>query len=167
MATKKKTVKIDGKTIAVGDRILYKPNTAGGSRYNSGKPKLSYILEFKNALNGLAHIFEVGAKKYSRGNCRMGLDHTELVDSLARHLSDYMAGENTSIEVIDGVEYELSLVDRVLWNALLLSEMTRTHPELDTRPIIKGAVQPHAKIGAKNGVYIVTRVGGRLVRTRK
>lgn len=121
----------------------------GGSRYNSGKPKISFIFEFKHALEGLAHIFEVGALKYSRGNCRMGLDQTELVDSLGRHLIEWAAGENTSVEVINGKKYELSLVDRVLWNALVLSEMTRTHPELDTRPIIQGVLQAHAKIKRK------------------
>lgn len=100
---------------------------AKGLRYNDGKPEMSYILEARHALHGLAKVLELGAKKYSRGNWRKGLSHTSIVDSMTRHLTAYMSGENNDPET------GLPHVDHVLCNALFLSEMTRTYPELDDR----------------------------------
>lgn len=100
-----------------------------GLRYNDGKPELSFILEARHALTGLARVLEHGAKKYSRGNWRKGLPHTEIMDSMLRHIAAYMSGED-----IDP-ESELPHADHILCNALFLSEIIRTHPQLDTRKI--------------------------------
>lgn len=99
----------------------------GAMRFNTDKPPLSMIVEAKHALNGCASVLQFGAKKYARGNWHKGLRHTEICDSLLRHMSAYLAGED-----IDP-ESGLSHVDHILCNALFLSEGVRTHPELDDR----------------------------------
>lgn len=100
-----------------------------GLRYNAGKPKLSLVLEARHALGGVTAVLEYGLVKYHRANWRKGLTHTELADSLLRHLTAYLSGET------EDPETGLPHVDHVLCNALFLSELHRTHPELDDRPI--------------------------------
>lgn len=99
----------------------------GGLRYNSGKPELSMVLEASHALKGAADILTMGKAKYSRGNWRGGLSHTEICDSLLRHLTDYLSGVDLDPE--SGKPH----VDHILCNALFLAEMVRTYPELDDR----------------------------------
>lgn len=101
--------------------------TEKADRLNQSKPRLSMVLEAEHALNGCAEILRFGADKYARGNWRKGLSHTEICDSLLRHLCKYLAGENCDDE--SGLPH----VDHILCNALFLSEMTRTHKELDDR----------------------------------
>jgi hypothetical protein len=98
-----------------------------GDRHNSGKPEISMVLEARHAIAGCARVLEFGKEKYNRGNWRKGLPHLEVVDSLTRHLADYLAGIDTDDES------ELPHVDHILCNALFLAELTRTHPELDER----------------------------------
>lgn len=98
-----------------------------GDRHNSDKSPLSIVLEAKHAIDGCAKILQFGANKYSRGNWRNGLNHTEIADSLIRHLSAYLAGEDNDPE--SGLPH----VDHVLCNSLFLSEMTKIRPDLDDR----------------------------------
>lgn len=96
-------------------------------RYNEGKAPLSMVLEAKEALVGCASVLAFGAKKYARGNWHKGLQHTEVADSVLRHLSSYLAGEDKD------PESNLLHVDHILCNALFLAQMVRKHPELDGR----------------------------------
>ena len=100
-----------------------KPNT--GDRRNSGKPAMSIMLEARHAIEGCTRVLEMGAEKYTRGNWRKGLKHSEIADCMIRHLCAYLAGESTDEE--SGLPH----VDHILCNALFLSELTRTRPDLN------------------------------------
>lgn len=84
-------------------------------RFNEGKPQLSFILDAPLAMEGLSRRFELGAKKYSRDNWKLGLPDVEVIDSLLRHLVAYHNGE---IFDPDGGYH----VDAIVWNAVVLSE---------------------------------------------
>lgn len=99
-----------------------------GLRYNTGKPKIGYVLEAKHAIAGASKVLEYGAGKYFRSNWRNGLAHTGIADCLCRHLVAYLSGEDLDSET------GLPHADHVLVNALFLSELIRTHPQLDDRP---------------------------------
>jgi len=109
----------------------------GGERYNDDKAPVSMILEAKHAVEGCAKVLGFGAQKYERANWRKGLSHTEICDSLLRHLSAYLGGEDNDPE--SGLPH----VDHITCNAIFLGEMTRTHPELDDR----GKVSEESDVG--------------------
>lgn len=98
-----------------------------GLRYNTGKPVLSLMMEAREALEGGARVLEFGANKYARGNWHKGMEHTQLADCLLRHLVAYLNGEESDPE--SGQLH----VDHVLVNALMLSQMVHTRPDLDNR----------------------------------
>ena len=96
-------------------------------RFNEGKSPLSMMVEARHAINGCCSVLEFGAKKYARGNWHKGLSHTQVCDSMLRHLSAYLSGEDNDPE--SGLRH----VDHIMCNALFLAEGTVTHPELDDR----------------------------------
>lgn len=110
-----------------GDIREFEVNTQLASRYNAGKSPLSMILEARYALEGMAGVLEFGAKKYARGNWHKGLPHADICDSMLRHISAYLSGEDIDPE--SGKPH----VDHIFTNAMFLAEGYRTHPELDNR----------------------------------
>lgn len=107
-----------------------------GTRYNAGKPKLSLVLEARHALEGCAAVLEYGMTKYSRGNWRKGLKYTEVCDSLARHLTKFLAGEDLDIGPKGEINKDFSGLPHpymILCNALFLAELLTTHEEMDDR----------------------------------
>lgn len=100
-----------------------------GDRFNSGKPKLSMLLDAPNALEGAARVLEYGEGKYARGNWLKGLPWTEILDSLLRHAKSFNAGEDLNEE--SGLPH----ADHMLVNALFLAEMAAIRPDLDDRTL--------------------------------
>ena len=92
-------------------------------RFNTGKVKLSYILDADVAMKGMCDVFEFGAKKYDRGNWKYGLDEKEIMDSLLRHLVAYNNGE-----VLDP-ESGLPHVDCITCNAVFLATFGKEKKE--------------------------------------
>ena len=89
--------------------------TDKGTRYNSGKTQLSYMLNADVAMKGMCDVFEFGAQKYARNNWKKGLDTNEVMDSLLRHLTSYANGE-----VLDP-ESGLPHIDHITCNAVFLA----------------------------------------------
>jgi len=100
------------------------------SRNNSGKPKLSYFLEWPNAIKGFAGHCERGSVKYSRGNWKKGAQWSELIDCMLRHLTKFQNGQDMDDDPTMKGSAE---VDAILWNAMTLSEMFYTRKDLDDR----------------------------------
>lgn len=88
-----------------------------GQRYNSGKPRLTLLLDARSAMIDATRVLEFGMHKYSRGNWLKGLPWTEIADSLLRHLTAFTAGEDLD------PESRLPHTAHVLVNALFLAEM--------------------------------------------
>ena len=96
-------------------------------RYNQGKPKLSMVLEMPHAVEGVARVLEHGAEVYSRRNYQLGLPWTEVLDSLLRHASAWVNGEDLAPE--SGLPH----ADHMACNAMFLAEFARTRAEFDDR----------------------------------
>ena len=110
-------------------------------RYNKGKPQLSYLLDTPLANNELAKVFEEGAKKYERGNWKLGLENDKLMDSTLRHLQAYASGEEVDTET--GCHH-LAHVD---WNVKVLLEQ-----------VLKGKESLNIKSDVLGGSVILNHV---------
>lgn len=105
------------------------PETETALRYNSRKPRISLLLEAPNALVGATRILEYGCIKYSRRNWKKGLLFTEIIDSMMRHIVEFMDGKDTDAE---GLKH----IDCILVNAIFLAELSVTKPYFDDRKFI-------------------------------
>lgn len=88
-------------------------------RAGGGKPQLSLVLEFREALLGAARGLEEGVTKYGRGNWRLGFPKEEIADSLLNHLTAFLAGELIDPDSPTGATH----LEKVLCNALFLAEL--------------------------------------------
>lgn len=108
------------------------------SRFNAGKPKLSFCLEGKEALEGEAAVWEKGAEKYARRNWTLGTPYTEALDSLLRHAAKFLAGEDLDLNnegEVDSSHTGLPHVDHIVCCAKILSQSYHTRPDLDDRGV--------------------------------
>lgn len=98
-------------------------NSSRGMRHNNNKIKLS-LLDF-SALEQAAKVLQFGGKKYSRDNWKKGFEHSEIVDSLLRHISEYQKGNEVDSES------KLLHTAHILCNAMFLCYMNVHKPELN------------------------------------
>jgi dATP/dGTP diphosphohydrolase, N-terminal len=129
-------VRGDKKSVPKQDRKL-------GFRANKGKPKLSYLDDFSEALKAIAYVCEYGAelksipgkdaKGYGKKNWKKGLLLTEIYDSQRRHDIEFFA--NNIIHDNDALKdnVELHVLAMSAWNALAKLEMSLTRPDMDDR----------------------------------
>lgn len=71
-------------------------NMEKGDRFNEGKPKWSLV--HYGSLVPMIRVLEHGCKKYSPKNWQKGLDLTEILESMQRHLAALMDGEEIDPE---------------------------------------------------------------------
>jgi hypothetical protein len=87
-------------------------------RFNEGKPKLSYFLEFSSPMEAIARIMEFGACKYEDGNWRQGgKPDSEYLDSMMRHLDKWKRGE--TFDQDSGCSH----IGHAIWNLCALLEL--------------------------------------------
>ncbi len=94
-------------------------------RYNVGKLRWS-LVDF-DALEDMVKVLEFGAKKYEDNNWKKGLKTPEIFESMMRHMTAYMRGEDVDPE--SGLPH----TGHILCNAMFLSYMQRFKPDFDTR----------------------------------
>ncbi len=98
---------------------------AGGLRYNTGKLKWS-LVSWK-ALEPMVRVLMSGAEKYDSHNWKKGLQYTEIIESMQRHMNAFIDGEDND------PESKLSHVGHILCNAMFLSYMFLFRKDLDDR----------------------------------
>lgn len=101
--------------------------TKKAERFNTGKPKLSFNLLSAEANEGEARVWEYGATKYARGNWLKGCPWTEAADSLLRHTSALLNGEDIDPE--SGLPH----ADLAHCSAKILAHSYHTRKDLDDR----------------------------------
>lgn len=94
------------------------------SRFNKGKPKWS-LVHYKS-LEPLVEVLEFGAKKYGEFNWQKGLDRKEILESMMRHLTALMDGEQNDKE--SGLHH----IGHIMANAMFYEYFnTKTYPDGD------------------------------------
>jgi hypothetical protein len=94
-------------------------------RYNQGKPQWS-LIDF-DSLEGLVHVLEYGARKYSKDNWKKGMPVTQVSESLMRHLFAFLRGDDIDPE--SGCRH----ISHVMCNAMFLEYILREKPHFDDR----------------------------------
>jgi hypothetical protein len=89
-----------------------------GLRFNEGKPRWS-LVHFKS-LEPMVRVLEYGASKYDDHNWKKGLNPTEILECLQRHLASLMDGESNDIES------KKTHIGHILCNAMFYSYFTET-----------------------------------------
>jgi hypothetical protein len=99
-------------------------STQQALRYNAGKPQWN-LVDFK-ALEPMVQVLMYGAKKYTKDgvsgahNWKKGLPVTATIDSLMRHLTAYLGGEELDPE--SGLPH----IGHIMCNIMFISHFTGT-----------------------------------------
>lgn len=86
-------------------------------RHNQGKPRWSLVDH--QSLESLVRVLEFGEEKYGRWNWKKGLDKTEILESLYRHLIALMDGQDLDEET--GLHH----IGHIMSNAMFYSYFDR------------------------------------------
>ncbi|MEO9257050.1 MAG: dATP/dGTP diphosphohydrolase domain-containing protein, partial [Crocinitomicaceae bacterium] len=114
------------KSVQVWGAFFNTHNVIGSAlRYNSNKLRWS-LVDF-DALEDMVKVLDFGSKKYADNNWKKGLKTTEIFESIMRHLSAYMRGEEFDLE--SGLPH----TGHILCNAMFLSYMEKYKKDFDTR----------------------------------
>jgi len=97
-------------------------------RHNEGKPRLTFNLLGREVAELEARVWEYGADKYAPGQWLKGLPLTEALDSLIRHATAVLNGEDTDPE--SGLPH----VGFLITNGKMIANTYLTRPDLDDRP---------------------------------
>ncbi len=108
-----------------------------GTRYNTNKPRLGLLPP--HAKTEIAKAFTMGAEKYGRHNWMTGLSFVETYDSLERHMTKWMMGEEND------QESGLSHLAHAGCNIMMLLELSRLSPQYDDRPTHLSEEELHFK----------------------
>jgi len=85
-------------------------------RKNGGKPKLSFVLDFPNAMEQVSRVMEAGAEKYERNNWKNGAPFSEMEDSMMRHI---LAFHNCKDDDVESAQSHLA---HIICNASFIME---------------------------------------------
>lgn len=102
--------------------------TQQGLRFNQGKPRLFFNSLGKEVQEGEAAVWTKGAEKYAPGNWLKGMSWSASSDSILRHLTAFLNGEDIDRET------GLPHVDHLVCCAKILSNSFHTRKDLDDRP---------------------------------
>lgn len=109
-------------------------NKSNESALRFNEEKLKWSLVDFDSLEDMVRVLEFGAKKYAENNWKKGLKTTEVVESMMRHMTAYLRGEDLD------PESGLSHIGHIQCNAMFLSYMNRFKPNFDTRHIDKNKI---------------------------
>ena len=120
-------------------------------RHNEGKLQWS-LIDYKS-LEDLVRVLEFGVKKYARDNWKKGMPITELYDSMHRHMTSFIAGEDTD------EESGLSHLGHAMCNLMFMSYMMREKREQFDNRTISTPINQRRKTGfviqdTSNGLYM-------------
>lgn len=119
----------DGCSISAGSPSLY--DTTSAIKHDEGKPR--YDLIPLEALDGLARLYALGARKYADRNWEKGMQWSRIFAALMRHAWKWFRGERFDTE--DGQHHMLS----VIWCAMALYTYDVRNAGEDDRP---GGIDP-------------------------
>jgi 5'(3')-deoxyribonucleotidase len=100
-------------------------NKGEGLRFNEGKIRMDLLEPW--AIEKLAEVFTVGAKKYAPNNWLKGMAWSKVTASLKRHLLEYEKGVDYDEET------GLLHAQHIAWNAMALLSYFKHYPEGDDR----------------------------------
>lgn len=89
------------------------------ARHNEGKPQMSFLGDFKEAIEEFAKVCEMGANKYGRNNWKKGGRKNVIIDSLGRHFIKLASG--TEFDDESGLEHAA----HIAWNALAYIQLKK------------------------------------------
>lgn len=108
--------------------------SGNGLRYNEGKAELTYNLLGREVAQLEAAVWAAGAKKYAAGNWLKGASLVGSLNSLIRHATALLNGEDIDPE--SGLHH----AGHLICSAKIVAQSCLTRPDLDDRPstLVKG-----------------------------